>query len=546
MVIHSTLPDIKVPETGVIQFLFKTNPHHIPEDRTLLIDAFTGESLTYGKLKDNILRFAATLQDKFDFKRGDVVAIYSPNQYDYSVPLLGAVAAGGSTTPANPAYTPKELAYQLEMTKAKVLIAHPSNVELALAAADLVGLAKDRIFLFGDKSVSGVLPYSQVFLNQRRATPVEFTAQQAEDSVAYLCFSSGTTGRSKGVMTTHANITSNVLQYHALDHAFVSANKDVALGVLPFFHIFGLTLLLHAVLYLGIPLHVMPRFDLVQFCETVQKEKITFTALVPPIILLLAKNPLIDQYDLSSIKLVICGAAPLGVDLSQQVKKRIPTMIVKQGYGLTETSPCAIVEPTDRVIDGSTGLLLSNMTAKIVDEEGNEVARGERGELWMKGPNIMKGYINNPEATADCIDQEGYFHSGDVALQDENGHFYIVDRIKELIKYKGFQVPPAELEAILLSSPIVADCAVIGVYDADQATELPRGYITLKPDVPETEETANAIKKFVSDQVVHYKQLRSIKFIKEVPKSPSGKILRRILRDLAAEEEKLLKSKSKL
>lgn len=176
----------------------------------------------------------------------------------------------------------------------------------------------------------------------------------------------------------------------------------------------------------------------------------------------------------------------------------------------------------------------------------SEVARGERGELWLKGPNIMKGYINNPEATADCIDQEGYFHSGDVALQDENGHFYIVDRIKELIKYKGFQVPPAELEAILLSSPIVADCAVIGVYDADQATELPRGYITLKPDVPETEETANAIKKFVSDQVVHYKQLRSIKFIKEVPKSPSGKILRRILRDMAAEEEKLLKSKSKL
>ncbi|KAK4518957.1 uncharacterized protein ATC70_009184 [Mucor velutinosus] len=546
MVIHSTLPDIKVPETGVIQFLFKTNPHQIPENRTLLIDAFTGESLTYGKLKDNILRFAATLQDKFDFKRGDVVAIYSPNQYDYSVPLLGAVAAGGSTTPANPAYTPKELAYQLEMTKAKVLIAHPSNVELALAAANLVGLAKDHVFVFGGESVNGVLPYSQVFFNERRATPVEFTAQQAKDSVAYLCFSSGTTGRSKGVMTTHSNITSNVLQYHALDHAFVNANKDVALGVLPFFHIFGLTLLLHVVLYLGIPLHVMPRFDLVQFCETVQKEKITFTALVPPIILLLAKNPLIDQYNFSSLKLVICGAAPLGVDLSQQVKKRIPTMIVKQGYGLTETSPCAIVEPTDRVIDGSTGLLLSNMTAKIVDEEGKEVARGERGELWLKGPNIMKGYINNPKATADCIDQEGYFHSGDVALQDENGHFYIVDRIKELIKYKGFQVPPAELEAILLSSPIVADCAVIGVYDSDQATELPRGYITLKPDVPETEETANAIKKFVSDQVVHYKQLRSIKFIKEVPKSPSGKILRRILRDLAAEEDKLLKSKSKL
>ncbi|KAI8646262.1 hypothetical protein BD408DRAFT_410456 [Parasitella parasitica] len=546
MVIHSPLPDIKVPETGILQFLFKDNPHHIPQDRKILIDALSGESLTYGKLKDDIFRFAATLQDKFGFERGDVVAIYSPNQVDYSVPLLGTIAAGGSTTPANPAYTPKELAYQMEMTSAKILIAHPSNLELALVAADMVGLSKERIFVFGGAAVNGVLPYYQVFLNERRATPVEFTAEEAKDSVAYLCFSSGTTGKSKGVMTTHSNITSNVLQYFTLDRAFINADKDTVLGVLPFYHMFALSVLLHSMLYMGIPLYVMPQFDLAQFCKVVQEHKITFSALVPPIILLLAKSPIIDQHDLTSLKLVICGAAPLGKDLSQQVRKRIPTMIVKQGYGLTETSPCAVIEPTDRVVDGSTGILMSNMTAKIVNEEGKEVDTGERGELWLRGPNIMKGYINNPEATADCIDNEGYFHSGDVAAHDKSGHFFIVDRIKELIKYKGFQVPPAELEAILLNSPIVADCAVIGVYDAEQATELPRGYIKLKPNIPESEKTAKIIKKFVSDQVVHYKQLRSIRFIKEIPKSPSGKILRRILRDNAAEEEKQMNLKNKL
>ncbi|CAO3652439.1 unnamed protein product [Mucor hiemalis] len=440
MVIHSKLPSITVPETSIIEFLFK-NINNTPEDRKMLIDAFTGESLTFAQLKENILRFGASLQDKFNFKKDDVVVIYSPNQYDYSVPLFGTVAAGGATSPANPAYTPNELAYQLEMTKARIIVAHPTNVESALAAADLVGLPKSNVFVFGDKAVSGCLPYKQVFLtSERKASIIKMTAEEANDTVAFLCFSSGTTGKSKGVMTTHTNMTSNMLQFISIEGKFVNGEKDRMIGVLPFFHIFGLNLLMHTALFMGIPVHVMPKFDLVQFCETVQKEKITFTCLVPPIILLLAKHPLIDKYDLSSLRLVICGAAPLGGDLAKQVNARLPKMIVKQGYGLTETSPLAIIEPTDNVIHGSIGILVANMSAKIVNEDGEEVAAGERGELWMKGPNIMKGYINNPEATADCIDNEGYFHSGDVAVQDKNGHFYIVDRIKELIKYKGFQV----------------------------------------------------------------------------------------------------------
>ncbi|KAI8995017.1 hypothetical protein BDB01DRAFT_714980 [Pilobolus umbonatus] len=513
MVIKSPIPDIKMPETGIIEFLFNT-PHNVPANLPIFQDAFTGEGLTYGHLKDNILRFAAGLQDVLGFKKG------------------------GATTPANPNYTPTELAYQLETAKASVLIVHPDNLETALTAADSVGLPRSKIFLFGPNEVKGVMPYTAALLSDRRAVPDKLSPEEAKEQVAYLCFSSGTTGKSKGVMTTHHNMVSNVCQYESLDKGFVDGN-DRMIGVLPFFHIYSLSIILHVPIYLGISVSVMPRFDLPQFCETIQNKKVTFVCIAPPIALLLAKHPLISNYDMSSLRLIVCGAAPLGADLSRDVRKRLPSAIIKQGYGLTETSPFALIEPNDRVIDGSTGILLANMEARLVDENGMDVPTGERGELWLRGPNIMKGYLNNPQATADCIDSDRFFHTGDVAIQDKEGHFFIVDRIKELIKYKGFQVPPAELEALLLKSPLVDDCAVIGVYDAEQATEIPRGYIVLNSSVPANKATVDAIKKFIADQVVYYKQLRSIVFIDVIPKSPSGKILRRILRDEAAKEEKI-------
>ncbi|CEI85554.1 hypothetical protein RMCBS344292_00015 [Rhizopus microsporus] len=448
MVIQSPLPPIKEPQVGLIQFLF-ANTNNTPEDRKMLIDASTGKSLTLRQLKDAILRFAAGLQDKYNFKKGDTVVIYSPNQYDYSIPFFGIIAAGGAASPANPSYTTRELVYQMEAIKAKILLTHESNINTALEAAQQVGLPKSNILLFGDKSIDGVLTYKQVLLGSRHVVLQDLTPEETKDTVACLCFSSGTTGKSKGVMTTHANMTANILQYCMLEEKFVSGNHDRMLATIPFYHIMGLSLMLHVALYLGIPVHVMSKFDLSQFCETIQREKITFTIIAPPIVVLLAKSPVIDNYDLSSLRLAICGAAPLSGDLSKQVRQRLPKIKIKQGYGLTETSPCAIIEPTDRIIDGSVGVLLSNMTARIVDDNGKDVPVGERGELWLKGPNVMKGYINNPEATAECIDSEGYFHTGDIAVQDKNGHFYIVDRIKELIKFKGFQVPPAELEALL-------------------------------------------------------------------------------------------------
>ncbi|KAF7725298.1 hypothetical protein EC973_000308 [Apophysomyces ossiformis] len=532
---ESTFPPVELPKTGLVQFLF-SNPYNTADQKEILIDAGTGQSLTFGQLKDHVFRFAAGLQDVFNFRKGDVLALYSPNQYDYSVPLLGAIAAGGATTPANPAYTAHELAYQLSETKAKVLISHETNLETALEAAKLANLPSSRVLVFGSNTIRGIRPYRELLV-ERRAVPVEYSYEEAKDSIAILCFSSGTTGRSKGVMTTHANLTANIAQFGSVEAPFFNLSKDRALGVLPFFHIFGLTIVLQASLYFGIPVYAIPKFEFPVLLETIQKHKITRACLVPPIILLLAKHPLVQKYDLSSLQVVISGAAPLSADLQHEVKSRLPHTVFKQGYGLTETSPVAILEPTNRVLPGSIGLLAPNTVARIVDENGNDVSGEGQGELWIKGPQVMKGYINNAEATADCIDNDGYFHTGDVAVINEKGHFFIVDRIKELIKYKGFQVPPAELEALLLTSPLVADCAVIGVYDEAQVTEIPRAYVVLKPDIERSDQVKLELQKFVEERVVHYKRLRSIVFIDEIPKSPSGKILRRILRDNAAKEK---------
>ncbi|KAI7890282.1 uncharacterized protein EV154DRAFT_603277 [Mucor mucedo] len=542
MVYLSKLPNIVEPKTGLLQFLFGSD---IPNDRALLIDALdTSRSLTFAQIKKKVLQFGAGLQDICDFRKGDVMALYSPNEYNYSIPLFGAIAASGITTTANPNYSVEELYYQLDQTKAKVLICHASNLKTALIAGLRAGIQKSNFFVFGNEVVQGVRPFEAALLGHREAVLEELSFEQAKERVALLCFSSGTSGRSKGVMTTHTNLTSNVAQYLELDKHAIDPTVDRMIGILPLFHAFGLTVNLNCALYLGLPLYILPGFELVSFCDTIQKHRITFATVVPPICLLLAKHELVSNYDLSSLRLAICGAAPLSAELGRETMTRLPNLLIRQGYGLTETSPLAVIEPIDKTIDGSTGLLLSNMVAKIIDEDGKEVTKqGERGELWLKGPNVMKGYLNNPEATADCIDNEGYFHTGDIVLLDKDEHFYVVDRKKELIKYKGFQVPPAEIEGILLTNPIIADCAVIGVYDAAQATEIPRAYVTLKDPTTASEDIGKLIMKYVADQVVNYKQVRSIRFIPVIPKNPSGKILRRILREAAQEEDKLILSK---
>jgi 4-coumarate--CoA ligase len=307
----------------------------------------------------------------------------------------------------------------------------------------------------------------------------------------------------------------------------------------------GLTVLIHQAFYSGYTLIVMPKFDLASFCDLTQEHKITMAYIVPPIILQLAKNPLVSKYNLSSLRMVNSGAAPLTKDLVEEfyARHKVP---VKQGYGLSETSPTTHNQPWDRWRStiGSVGTLLANQTAKYMNEKDQEVPAGEVGELWIKGPNVFLGYLNNEEGTKNALTDDGYFKTGDVGYQDEKGNFYITDRVKELIKYSGFQVPPAELEGLLLSHPKIVDVAVTGVHSKERQTELPRAYVVLKEGEKECKETAEEIAKWLEAKVASHKKLRGgVHFIKEIPKSVSGKILRRVLRDQAKEEEERPKAK---
>lgn len=289
----------------------------------------------------------------------------------------------------------------------------------------------------------------------------------------------------------------------------------------------------------------MPKFEIEQFCSIVQNEKITFAYVVPPVVLLLSKHPVVEKYDLSSIRMMNSGAAPLTKELVDAVHKKT-NLKVKQGYGLSETSPTTHTQPWDAWYStiGAVGTLMPNMTAKYMSPEEKELPAGEVGELWIKGPNIFKGYLNNPEGTANALTPDGYFKTGDVGYQDKAGNFFITDRVKELIKYKGFQVPPAELEGLLVAHPKIDDVAVIGIFMEEQATEVPRAYVTPAKGVEAGPALEKEIQEWLGKKVANHKKLRGgVKFVDEIPKSVSGKILRRVLKLRAQEEDGKVKAK---
>jgi len=325
-------------------------------------------------------------------------------------------------------------------------------------------------------------------------------------------------------MLTHHNLIANMCQMDGLDYFH---QDDTLLCVLPLFHIYGLVVVLNMGLHLGATIVTMPRFDLEQFLGLIEKYRVTLSHIVPPIVLQLARNPLVGEHDLSSLKMIFSGAAPLGERLSRECMQRIGCSI-RQGYGMTETSPVTHSSPADpaKMKLGSVGPPAPNTECKLVDPgTGGELGPNQEGEVWVRGPQIMKGYLNNAEATARTIDADRWLHTGDIGYADEDGHFFIVDRVKELIKYKGFQVAPAELEAILLTHPAVSDAAVIPCAD-DEAGEVPKAFVVRKGET-----TAEAIMEFVEGRVAPHKRLRFVEFIDQIPKSASGKILRRVLVD---------------
>ena len=354
--------------------------------------------------------------------------------------------------------------------------------------------------------------------------PIAQVEVDPSSHVVVLPYSSGTTGLPKGVMLTHRNLVANLVQ---VEDALSIEDGEIVLAVLPFFHIYGMQVLLNEFLSRGATIVTVPRFDLEQCLSIIQERKITRLFAVPPIVLALAKHPLVDKYDLSSLKQVFSGAAPLSAELAQEAAKRIDCDVV-QGFGMTELSPVSHVTWPGQFKPGTVGVTIPNTKCRIVDPEtGEDQGVGGVGELWVQGPQVMAGYLNNAEATALTIDAEGWLKTGDVATIDADGHVTIVDRLKELIKYKGFQVPPAELEALLLTHPKIADVAVIGVPDTE-AGEIPRAFIVLRADQTLT---AADVTAFMHDKVATYKVVHDVVFVDAIPKSASGKILRRLLRD---------------
>ena len=518
MIFKSKQPDVHLPGTDLTSVVLR----RVDElgDKPALIDGSSGRTVTFLQLREQVNRMSAGLQQR-GFRKGDVFAVFIPNMPEYATIFLGVAAAGGINTTVNSLYSTADLVHQFKDSNAKFLVTIPSFLDRALPAARECGI--EAVFVIGagegESEAAGTTPFAELLDNAGDAAPVEIDPQH--DLVA-LPYSSGTTGLSKGVMLTHENLIANMVLSCEMNEIL---ETDRLIGVLPFFHIYGMVLILNLAVYNGITLVTLPRFDLEQFLQIVQDYKISNLYLVPPLILALAKHPLVDNYDLSSVRIIGSGAAPLGLELEQACASRLGCEIY-QGYGLTEVAGACHVNtsPVPAAKQGAVGQVLPNTFSRIIDTEtGAELGPNERGEVLVKGPHVMVGYLNNDEATSACIDAEGWLHTGDIGYADEDGFFYIVDRVKELIKYKGYQVAPAELEALLVSHASIADAAVIPSPD-EEAGEVPKAFVVLKEDI-----SAEDIMRFVAENVAPHKKIRRLEIVDEIPKSAAGKILRRVL-----------------
>ncbi len=514
MLIRSPYPDVEIPDVTLTNFVLERARER--GDKPAIVCGVTGRSYTYRELADAIPRAAAGFHAR-GIRKGDVVGIVSANSPEYAVAFLAIASLGAVCSTVNPIATAEEIGAQFKDSEATMLITIPPLLEKCQAAARVATSVKE-IIVFGE--ADGAVPFTALF--EHGNAPPDIEINPANDLVA-LPYSSGTSGIPKGVMLTHRNLIANLRQTQSATKMLTE--DDRVIGVLPFFHIYGMVVIMLGALVEGCTIVTMPRFELELFLDIMSKHRITYGNVVPPIILALAKHPAVDKYDLSSLRTLFSGAAPLSDDLAGSCAKRL-NVRVRQGYGLTETSPVTHFHPIESEVVkyGSVGPPVPSTQCRLVNPDtGVDVPPGERGELWIHGPQVMKGYLNKPEATASCLTSDGWFRTGDVAVVDEDGWFSIVDRVKELIKYKGMQVAPAELEAVLLSHPAIADAAVIPVPDTE-AGEIPKAFVVLRGEL-----TPDAIMAYVAERVSHYKKVRVVEITDAIPKSPSGKILRRLL-----------------
>ena len=515
-----------------------------------IIDGPTGRVLTYGELASSVRKAAAGLAAR-GVVQGDVIALCSPNSPEFAVAYYGALAAGALVTTVNPLAPAGDIARQLTHSGARWLI---TTAALAQGSAGEAAAAAGVRETFAIGTASGSTARGSATSasadaagQSGRATPFAALTDTDypnrlppvdPDDNAVLFYSSGTTGLPKGVLLSHRNLVASLCQTRAVHRV---GPDDVVATVLPLYHIFALQITLSLGLAAGAMVITMPRFDLETFCGLVQEHGVTRVEVVPPIVLGLARHPAVTGYDLSSLRLITSGAAPLGAALATECARRLDCR-VKQAYGMTEFGGATHMVPDSG--DGlaeSVGPLLPGAQARVIDcATGLDVGPGQPGELLIRTPGAMRGYLGNPEATAATVDADGWLHTGDVVVADREGWFTVVDRVKELIKFKGSQVAPAALEAILLTHPAVADTAVIGRSDED-AGEIPTAVVVLRqPAAGRTEPVARELMAYVAARVAPHEKIRSVEFVTEIPKSPSGKILRR---ELARREQPAVPSR---
>jgi acyl-CoA synthetase (AMP-forming)/AMP-acid ligase II len=518
MIYRSPHPEISVPVSPLPEFVLERG--RSLGSKPAIIDGATGRALTYAELVDGVERLASGLAAR-GLEKGEVVGLFSPNLPEYAMAFLGIIAAGGVVSTVNSLYTADEVAFQLHDARARFLITVPPFMDRASPAATKSRV--EEVFVFGEHE--GATPFVSLLAPVGPAPAVDVDPL---DDLAVLPYSSGTTGLPKGVMLTHQNLVANLSQMRTVHHV---QPDDVIIGVLPFFHIYGLVVIMNLALATGATIVTMPRFDLGPFLTLIQQYAITRAYLVPPIILALAKRPEVEGFDLSSLRVIMSGAAPLAADVAQACAERLGCNVI-QGYGLTETSPVTHCTPDhDPAANkpGSIGPLLPNTEARVVDWGTEEnLPPNADGEIWIRGPQVMRGYLSNPEATARTIDEDGWLHTGDIGHADEDGYFHIVDRLKELIKFKGYQVAPAVLEGVLLTHPAVADAAVIPTPD-EEAGEVPKAYVVLRDEAVGPEDVGKDIMAYVAERVAPHEKVRHVEVIDQIPKSASGKILRRVL-----------------
>ena len=485
-------------------------------DKPAMIDGASGRVLSYAELVRSVRRFAAGLAS-WGFAKGDTFCICMPNRPEFATAFHGVLAAGGRCTTANPICTVRELGRQLADTGARMLLTMPSSVDVAREAAAATGC---EVVVLG--GADGAIPLSAL-QGDPDAAP-EVAIDPATDTAAIL-YSGGTTGLPKGVLLSHRNLVATLA---LAEDAMALSADDVALAALPFFHVYGLHVILNPSLRAGATVVAMPRFDLRRFLELIERYRVTRGYIVPAIAKALADDPALEGYDVSSLRHVLSGAAPLGRELTEATERRLGCPLT-EAFGMTEMSAITHLAPPFGSVrkPGSIGPAIAGVECRLVaPESGADADPGERGELWMRSPKVMLGYLNNVDATAAMVDADGWLRSGDIAVVDDDGWYSIVGRIKEIIKYKGYQVFPAELEMIMIGHPGVADCAVIAVPD-DQAGEVPKAFVVPAGD----ELDAESLMAFVAGQVSPYKRIRAIEVVQEIPRSQSGRILRHVLRE---------------